>query len=373
VKYINKYATFVDAHTLKLTDKSGKEEVVTADKILIACGGRPSLGGYPGAEECCISSDDIFWKQNAPGKTLVVGASYIALECAGFLAGLGFDVTVMVRSILLRGFDQDIAEKIGQYMEKHGVKFMREMVPTKFEKTADGTMVYAQPAAKGIHEPQQIGEFNTVLMAVGRTGLAAQLNLDAAGVQFNARTGKIDAVNEQTNVENIFAIGDILEGKPELTPVAIMAGRLLADRMFAGATKQMDYVNVPTTVFTPLEYGCVGLSETEAHEKLGKDRVIVYHSYFMPLTWNLNHERVNTDCYIKMVCDKAENEKVIGLHFLGPDAGEVIQSCGVAIKAGATKAHFDDTVGIHPTMAEELCNLVAVKEEGVELETGGGC
>merc|ERR1719326_1118827 len=125
VKYYNAFATFVDAHTVELTNKAGATERVTADKFLIACGGRPNLGGYPGAEECCISSDDIFWKKTPPGKTLVVGASYIALETAGFTAGMGFDTTVMVRSILLRGFDEESAKRIGDYMEKKGVKFIR--------------------------------------------------------------------------------------------------------------------------------------------------------------------------------------------------------------------------------------------------------
>merc|ERR1719183_1313370 len=131
VKYYNSYATFVDPHTLSLDNGKGKVEKVTAKNILIACGGRPSYGDVPGTKECCISSDDIFWQKKAPGKTLVIGASYIALECAGFLAAFGFDVTVMVRSILLRGFDQDIANMIGTYMEQHGVKFQRETVPTK--------------------------------------------------------------------------------------------------------------------------------------------------------------------------------------------------------------------------------------------------
>merc|ERR1719387_3428000 len=139
VKYYNKFATFADPHTLALDDgKGGEPKKVTAKYIMIATGGRPNLGGYPGAEECCISSDDIFWMKKPPGKTLVVGASYIALECAGFLATLGFDTTVMVRSILLRGFDQDMAKRIGAYMERHGVKFERGMVPERFEKCDNG-------------------------------------------------------------------------------------------------------------------------------------------------------------------------------------------------------------------------------------------
>ena len=138
VKYFNAFASFKDPHTLSLDNGKGKIEEVSAKYILIACGGRPTYGDYPGVRDCCISSDDIFWQKKAPGKTLVVGASYIALECAGFIAALGFDVTVMVRSILLRGFDQDISNMIGDYMQRHGVNFAREMVPSKFEKTSDG-------------------------------------------------------------------------------------------------------------------------------------------------------------------------------------------------------------------------------------------
>merc|ERR1719261_32888 len=201
IKYYNSFATFVDKNTLKLTDKKGKEEQVTAKHILIACGGRPNLGGYPGAEECCISSDDIFWKTSPPGKTLVVGASYIALETAGFIAGFGFDTTVMVRSILLRGFDQESATRIGDYMESKGCKFVRETVPSKFEKTSDGkTKVFVGD--------KEFGIYDTVFIAIGRTGCAGWLNMEAAGLQYNAKTGKVNAnKDESTSVPHIFAIG----------------------------------------------------------------------------------------------------------------------------------------------------------------------
>jgi len=367
IKYYNAFATFEDQHTVKLTDKNGKEEKATFKYCLIACGGRPNYGGYPGAEECCISSDDIFWQKKAPGKTLVVGASYIALECAGFIAGFGFDTTVMVRSILLRGFDQDIAERIGQYMAKHGVNFAQNMVPSKFEKLPSGQV-------KVFVNDKEYGVFDTVLMAVGRTGLAGQLNLKAAGIDYLEKNGKVQ-VNEkdQTKVEHIYAIGDVIDGKPELTPVAIQAGRLLARRLFGGATKIMDYTDVCTTVFTPIEFGTVGLNEEEAIKKLGKERVKVYHTLATPLEWNLNSERAadGDQGYMKFICDKAENEKVVGAHILGPNAGEVTQGLGVAIKAGFTKTTLDDTVGIHPTFAESFCNSLEEKVAGEELSKAG--
>merc|ERR1719235_2755077 len=243
VTYHNSYATFVDPHTLQLDNGKGEVKTITAKYILIACGGRPNLGGYPGAEECCISSDDIFWRKEPVGKTLVVGASYIALETAGFLCGLGFDTTVMVRSILLRGFDQEVATRIGDYMESKGCKFVRETVPSKFEKTSDGkTKVFVND--------KEFGIYDTVFVAIGRTGCASWLNLEAAGVEYNPKTGKIYAgPDESTNVPNIWAIGDVIEAKPdnpnktfpELTPVAIQVGRLLASRLFDGKTKLMDY------------------------------------------------------------------------------------------------------------------------------------
>lgn len=366
VHYDNAFATFVDHHTLKLEDGKGNVKEVTADKILIACGGRPNYGGYPGAEECCISSDDIFWQKKPPGKTLVVGASYIALECAGFIAGLGFETTVMVRSILLRGFDQPCAEMIGKFMESHGINFARTMVPDKFEKVGDQTRVYVGGKV--------FGDFDTVLVAIGRTGLASQLNLEAAGVTYDAKSGKITGVkNEQTNVENIYAVGDILATLPELTPVAIQAGRLLMKRLFGGSAQTMDYTDIATTIFTPIEYGALGMSEDEAKEKLGKDRMIIYHGYGKHLEWNTAPERAEDRGYFKVICDKEAGEKVVGVHILGNNAGEVIQGLGVAIKVGFTKAHLDDTVGIHPTFAEGYTTLEQVKEEGKELGDVGGC
>jgi len=366
VKYYNSYATFKDAHTIDLDNGKGKLETATAKYILIACGGRPTYGDVPGTKECCVSSDDIFWMKKAPGKTLVVGASYIALECAGFLAGFGFDVTVMVRSILLRGFDQDIAGMIGDYMESHGVKFAKEMVPSKFEKMPNGQVkVYVKDAEYGVYD--------TVLMAIGRTGCAGLLNLEAAGVPYN-KNGKVTCNdNDQTCVPHIYAIGDVIEGKPELTPVAIQAGKLLCKRLFSGSTKKMDYMDVATAVFTPLEYGCVGYSEDEAKTKLGKDRIKVYHATAQPLEWNLNHERKNDMGYMKLVCDVNEKEKVIGIHITGPNAGEIIQGLAVAIRCGVTKEHFDDCVGIHPTYAESYTTMTELKVEGAALPTKGGC
>jgi len=354
VKYYNSFATFVDPHTLQLEDSKGKKETITAKYILIACGGPPAYGVYPGADECCISSDDLFWRKKPPGKTLVVGASYIALECAGFLAGFGNDVTVMVRSILLRGFDQDIADMIGQFMEKHGTKFARGMTPSKFEKTPSGQV-------KVFVKDQEWGVYDTVLLAIGRTGCAGWLNLSAAGIEFSEKSGKISCTNEQTSVPHIYAIGDVVEGKPELTPVAIQAGKYLMRRLFSNSTKQMDYTDVATTVFTPIEFGTVGLSEEDAKKQFGAESIITYHCGPSPLEWKTNSDRSDEKGYMKVICKKDEGEKVVGFHVLGPNAGEVIQGLAVAIKVGFTKEHLDDCVGIHPTFAEAYTTITDVK------------
>jgi thioredoxin reductase (NADPH) len=196
---------------------------VSAKYILIATGGRPSDPGIPGKEHA-ISSDDIFWMKDKPGRTLIVGASYIALECGGFLKGLGIDVTIMVRSILLRGFDQQIANKIGAYMENQGIRFIKSAVPTEISLNSQGkkVVVYKQG------EDEIEDTFDTVLFAIGRSADTHLLNLPAVGVQ-TAPNGKIIAGDDDlTSVNNIYAIGDCVNGRLELTPTAIMAGKLLA-------------------------------------------------------------------------------------------------------------------------------------------------
>lgn len=189
------------------------------------------------------------------------------------------------------------------------------------------------------------------------------------------KSGKV-VVNDadQTSVPHIYAIGDVIEGKPELTPVAIQAGRLLCKRLFAGSSKKMDYIDVATAVFTPIEYGAVGYSEEDAQKALGKERVKVYHASANPLEWNLNSEERSNDMgYMKLVVDKADKEKVVGVHILGPNAGEVIQGLAVAIRCGVTKEHFDDCVGIHPTFAEAYTTMDQEKTDASALPTKGGC
>ena len=375
VTYENALATFTGPHKINLSNPAkGMDRDVSARRVLIAVGGRPTLLDCPGGD-LAITSDDVFSLKKSPGKTLVVGASYIALECAGFLAGLGLDVTVMVRSILLRGFDRDIADKIGEDMEhNHGVKFLRECVVSKIEKAANGKLSVAWKPTKSDGSAggsSGVAEFDTVLAAIGRRADTTKLGLDKAGVQSSKRNGKIPCQDEQTNVPHIYAIGDVVVGVPELTPVAIQSGRLLANRLFGKTSNAMDYNLVATTVFTPTEYGTIGMSEEDALEKLGDDRVEVYHQAFTPLEWSLTRERPENSCYTKLIVDKDDSERVIGMHFLGPHAGEVVQGFAVAMRCGATYSDFHDTVGIHPTCSERICDLRVTKSSGVSADSSG--
>uniref|UniRef100_A0A8B7TR78 thioredoxin-disulfide reductase (NADPH) n=1 Tax=Castor canadensis TaxID=51338 RepID=A0A8B7TR78_CASCN len=275
VAYVNSYGEFVEPHKIKATNKKGQENYYTAAKFVIATGERPRYLGIAGDKEHCVTSDDLFSLPHCPGKTLVVGASYVALECAGFLAGFGLDVTVMVRSVLLRGFDQEMAEKVGSYMEQHGVKFLRKFIPMMIQQLEKGSPGKLKVLAKSTEGPETIeGVYNTVLLAIGRDSCTRKMGLEKIGVRINEKNGKIPVNDvEQTSVPYVYAIGDVLEGKPELTPVAIQAGKLLARRLFGASSQKCDYINVPTTLFTPLEYGCCGLSEEKAIEVYKKENL----------------------------------------------------------------------------------------------------
>jgi len=361
VKFFNSYAKFTDAHTISLDNGKGKVEQVTAEKICIAVGGRPSYPGIPGDKEFGITSDDMFSLKKAPGKTLVVGASYVALECAGFLSAFGYDTTVMVRSIFLRGFDQQMANKIGDYMGNHHTKFIHKATPSKLEKPNPDGPVLVTYNCDGVEKQE---EFDTVLFAMGRYAVTEGINLAAAGVVAE-KNGKFKVNDEeQTNVPNIYAIGDVLYGQLELTPVAIRAGILLSQRLYGGSTEKMDYVGVPTTVFTPLEYGCCGLAEEDAEKQFGAENLNTYHTQFQPLEWQFNKMRPEgTMCYVKVVCNKLDNNRVVGFHILCPNAGEVTQGIGIAMKCGVTKAQLSGCIGIHPTIAEEMCTLTMTRQE----------
>ncbi|KAJ1604461.1 thioredoxin reductase 1 [Cryptosporidium canis] len=378
VEYINALAKLVDAHSVEY-ESNGQKNVITSRYILLATGGRPSVPEtVPGALQYAITSDDIFSLAISPGKTLVVGASYIGLETAGFLNELKFDTTVAMRSIPLRGFDRQCSEKVVEYMKALGTKFLVGVVPIRIEKTDVGKL-------KVSFSDGSVDEFETVLYATGRNPDVKGLNLEAVGVETTS-SGKIIAPNDTTSVPSIFAVGDIVDGRPELTPVAIKAGILLARRLFAGQDEFIDYDFIPTTVFTPIEYGHVGLSSEAAITKYGQDDVEEYLSEFTTLEVAAAHREkqehlrdnefdfsLPPNCLAKLVVVKSQGDKVVGFHFVGPNAGEITQGFSLAIKLGATKKDFDDMIGIHPTDAEAFGILDITRRSGESFVASGGC
>mmetsp|Transcript_27887 Transcript_27887/g.47711 ORF Transcript_27887/g.47711 Transcript_27887/m.47711 type:complete len:501 (+) Transcript_27887:77-1579(+) len=376
VDYINAYATFVDSHTLSYKLK-GESKQLTAKNILIAIGGRPLYDTSVKGSEFAITSDDIFSLDKAPGKTLVIGGGYIALECAGFLHTFGYDTTVMIRSIPLRGFDQQMAGKVVEYMNEFmGIKFHHECIPTSIEKTDEGKLrvTYSKydPKTRNVGEELGHDDYDTVLNAIGRQATTNKLNIEAAGVEYNQRNGKISTnEKEQTNVPHIYCVGDAAANVPELTPAAVQAGKLLGERLFGNSTTLMNYKNIATTVFTPLEYSCIGYSEEDAIKEFGEDNVEIYHMQASPYEQVIIEERGEYPAYLKMIVNLKDNERVIGLHIAGLNSGEIMQGYAVAIAMGATKSDFDKTVGIHPTTSELFTTMTITKRSGQKLPKGG--
>ncbi|VUZ53189.1 unnamed protein product [Hymenolepis diminuta] len=375
VKYLNVLGEIVDPHTIKTTNKQGIVKNITANTIVIATGERPRYPSIPGAKEYGITSDDLFSLDRSPGKTLCIGASYVSLECAGFLRSVGYDVTVMVRSIYLRGFDQQMAGMVGDYMEKLGVRFVRPCVPVSIK-----CLVEADPETKKLPVYEVEGKyndgtpfkdtFNTVLFAVGRDPCTTNIGLNNVGVEVDTNNRIIVDEEERTNVHNIYAIGDVNNVGFQLTPLAIEAGKNLARRLYNADDVMTDYNMVPTTVFTPLEYGCIGLSEELAIEKFGKEKIEVYHSHFHPLEWTIPHRQDNT-CYAKLIINVDDDNRVIGFHVFGPNAGEVTQGYAIAMRMGARKEDFDRTIGIHPTCSEVFTTMHVTKSSGQSAKVTG--
>lgn len=363
VEYINGLGYFKDEHNVHVVLKNKTERTLNAKYIVVACGGRPKYPDIPGAVEHGITSDDIFSLDREPGKSLIVGAGYIGLECAGFLKGMGYDATILVRSIVLRGFDQQMAELVRASMEEKGVDFKMGSKPISVEKQADGKLLVKWAFNEN---PSEVHEdtFDTVLFAVGRYALVDDMQLERAGVK--AIEGKIDVdQNAKTNVDNIYAVGDVLYKKPELTPVAINAGRIIARHIFNKSDEVMDYDDVATTIFSPLEYGCVGLSEEVAQSRHGEENVEVYHAYYKPTEFFVPQRSIRY-CYLKAVALREGDQKILGMHFLGPAAGEIIQGFAAALKSGITMKILKNTVGIHPTVAEEFTRLMITKRSGLD-------
>eukprot|EP00760_Papus_ankaliazontas_P019674 PhM_4_TR18054/c2_g1_i1/m.41064/K22182/TXNRD; thioredoxin reductase (NADPH) len=377
IKYVNAESSFAPDGTGAVILK--KKFRVEADNIIIATGSRPSyVPDIPGAREHGITSDDLFRLSREPKETVVVGAGYIALECAGFLAGLGYKTTVLVRSTPLRTFDSDVARRLVDYMEKQcGVRFFYDEPAAVVKDDSTGRL------SVKLKKGDAALECDTFMMATGRTPNSRALGLEHIGADVIKSSGKIvvdDAERTTASTsKNVFAIGDVANrgGSMELTPVAIRAGELLVDRLFGTSTRKMRYELVPTTVFTPLEYGSVGLSEEDAATRYGADKIEVYHSELWPLEWTVPHLPNSNACYCKVVTllprgpDDDDDGLVVGFHILCPNAGELTQGIAIAMHAGLTKRAMDETVGIHPTVAEILCNLHVTKRSGKSVAAPG--
>lgn len=383
VEYINARARFAspdDENLLEYTLK-GEKKTIRAKHILVAVGARPTLPSVKGIEHA-ITSDDIFFMKKAPGKTLVVGGGYIAMECAGFLTGLGYPTTVCVRSRPLRNFDVDMAGKVHAIMRELGTDFHIGKTPVDLMKKQD----IDDSSIEVRFDDGSNETFDTVLIATGRTPATGDLGLPRSASISSAGKLLADSHCLVKGTSSIYAVGDCLEGSPELTPVAIKDGELLARRLFHGEDKVFDKTFIPTTVFTPSEYGSVGLSEEQAISQFGKDAVesflyewpslerAAFHRE-KPFSRRSNETDVEqgNNCFTKLVVHKTDRQKVIGFHFIGPNAGEVTQGFALAVKLGATKADFDDLIGIHPTDAEALCALSVTKSSGDNFVASGGC
>ncbi|MGR5463726.1 glutathione-disulfide reductase [Photobacterium damselae] len=343
IEVINGFAQFVDAKTVEVDG-----EHYTADHILIAVGGRPSIPAIPGAVHG-IDSNGFFELKEQPKRAAVVGAGYIAVEIAGVLNGLGTDTHLFVRKESpLRSFDPMIIETLTEVMAAEGPTLHTHSVPKEVVKEEDGTVTL-------YFENGESHNTDILIWAIGREPTTDAINLAAAGVETNNRGFiKVDEF-QQTNVEGIYCVGDIMEGGIELTPVAVKAGRLLSERLFNNKPNaKMDYALVPTVVFSHPPIGTIGLTEPEAIAQYGVENVKVYKSGFTAMYTAVTQHR--QPCRMKLVC-AGEDEKVVGLHGIGFGVDEMIQGFGVAMKMGATKADFDSVVAIHPTGSEEFVTM----------------
>ena len=341
VTAINGHAKFIDNHTIEVGGQH-----YSADKIVIATGGRPSVPDLPGSE-LGISSDGFFELETQPQRVAVIGAGYIAVELAGVLNSLGSDVVQIIRKQhFLREFDSIIHESLMTSMASSGVEIVANSSIKALEKAGETITVVTQDGAR-------IKGFDTVIWAIGRDFQTDNLDLEKTDVTVTDR-GVIPVDPYQTtNVPGIFAIGDII-GEAQLTPVAIAAGRRLADRLYNGqADRKLDYKNIPTVMFSHPPAGTVGLTESQAREQFG-DAVKIYQTHFTPM-YNAFTEH-STETAMKLVV-VGEAEKVVGCHMVGLGVDEMLQGFAVAIRMGANKRDLDDTVALHPTSAEELVTM----------------
>lgn len=328
----------VDAHTVEVNGQQ-----ITADRILIAVGGRPWVPEIPG-HELGITSDEAFDLPELPGRVLIAGAGYIAVEFAGIFNGLGSEVTLAYRrGLILRGFDDDVRRVVEAGMRERGVRLDYHSAPARLEKTGAGIEV--------TFSDDRCESYDTVMFATGRAPYTWDLGLDPAGVRLGP--GNRIEVDEysQTNVESIYAVGDVTD-RIALTPVALMEGHAFADTQYGGMDRPVEHANTPAAVFSQPPVGTVGLSEEQA--RAAGHHIRIFRSSFTPMKYTLSGR--SEKALMKLVVD-ADNDRVLGCHVVGPDAPEMVQGFAVAVRAGLSKADFDRTIGIHPTSAEELVTL----------------
>jgi len=330
---------FVDAHTVEVGDRR-----VTAEKILIATGGRPQVPDIPGAD-LAITSDEAFHLDELPRRVLIVGAGYIAVEFAGIFNGLGSKVTLAYRrDLILRGFDDDIRRAVSSGLQGRGIDIRYHTNPRRIEATDEDRrrVVFADGSE---------GDYDCVMLATGRTPYIWDLGLDSAGVELDEGSRiKVDQYN-RTSVDNVFAVGDVTD-RIALTPVALMEGHCFADSEFGGIDRPVDHANTPAAVFSQPPVGTVGLTEQEARD--AGHEIKIFRSSFTPMRYTLAGREEKG--IMKLVVE-SQTDRVLGVHVAGLDAPEILQGFAVAVRAGLSKADFDRTIGIHPTAAEELVTL----------------
>jgi len=335
-------AKFIDNHTLEVDGQT-----YTADHIVISPGGYPLVPEVEGSE-FGITSDGFFELKQQPKRVVIVGSGYIAVELAGVMSALGSDVTIMIRKgHFLSHFDHMLSETLAELMLDDDTKVMSNTSIQKVEKDEQGKLnLYC-------NNHQQLSEVDCLIWAIGRAPNTEPLNISATDIHMDERGFIPSDEFEQTNVEGVYALGDVT-GKAALTPVAIAAARRLADRLFNHMPeRKLDYNLIPTVVFSHPPIATIGVSEQLAREQHG-DAVKVYSSIFTPMSHAFTKHKVTTA--LKLVCVGA-NEKIIGCHIIGPNADEMMQGFAVAIKMGATKEDFDNTMAIHPTSGEELVTM----------------
>jgi len=335
-------ARFVAPDTLQV-----EGEQLFAKAILIATGGRPNVPMLPGAE-LGVTSDGFFELESRPRRVAVVGAGYIAVELAGVFSALRSDVTLFLRGgRLLSGFDDMLSSTLASEMSAAGISLMAAHELKSVTRGADGTL-----SVEALHGKHHTG-FDALIWATGRIANSDDLGLDNIGVRLGAKNEVLVDDFQATNVAGVYAVGDVT-GRKQLTPVAIAAGRYLADRLFGGKPDaKLDYDGIASVVFSHPPIGTVGLTEAEARELYG-DEVKIYGTRFTNMRFGITQRKPKTA--MKLVC-VGPQEKVVGLHCIGAGSDELMQGFAVALKMGATKADFDRTVAIHPTAAEELVTL----------------